>query len=94
MSDKDQEVHRAGDEHHGPPSVSPVWGKRILGAFWAGCLILFVLDFVIPRHVEHDLEGIPGFYAVYGFVGVALLIVAAKELRKIVARGEDYYDVE
>lgn len=93
MSEKDHSTHRAG-EPHGPPSVSPEWGRRILGAFWAGCLILFVLDFVITRKEEHPWEQIPAFYALYGFIGVAALIVVAKELRKIVARSEDYYDVE
>ncbi len=94
MSDKDESVHRAGDEHHGPPSVSPVWSKRILGAFWVGCAILLLLDFVLDRYTKLPMEEIPGFYALWGFGGVAVLIVLAKELRKIVARSEDYYDVE
>lgn len=92
MSEKEQGTTRAtGSEHHAPPSVSPKWAKRILTAFWAGCVILLAFDFFYDRHTEHSLEEIPGFYALYGFVGVAVLIVLAKELRKIVARGEDYY---
>ncbi|MCH7824691.1 MAG: hypothetical protein IH849_07810, partial [Acidobacteria bacterium] len=36
--------------------------------------------------------GFFGFYGFYGFVSCVFLVLAAKQLRKIVGRGEDYYD--
>ena len=33
-----------------------------------------------------------GFYAVYGFVACVLLVLLAKEMRKVLIRKEDYYD--
>jgi len=94
MSDeRDDSTTRAG-EHHGPPSVGPVWSRRILVAFAVGCVLLFFSDFILHRHLYHPWEEIPGFYGIYGFVGVAGLIVVSKELRKLVARSEDYYDAE
>lgn len=68
--------------------------KRFLTAFWVICVLLFVADFRVDRHKEHALEHIPAMYAIYGFVGIALLIVIAKQLRKVVMRSEDYYDAD
>jgi hypothetical protein len=56
------------------------------------CAILFGLDFVVHRHVEHPWESFPGFYAIYGFVACVILVMLARELRKVVMRDEDYYD--
>ena len=87
--------HGHGDGgHHPPSSVGPAATKLILRIFFAVCAILVVADFIAHRHVEHPLENVPTFYALYGFIGVAGLIVAAKTLRKIVMRDEDYYDAE
>ena len=82
-------------EHGGHKnSVPPHWVRRILGAFFVGCALLVVLDFVIHRHVEHELENIPAFYPLFGFIGISLLILLSKGLRRIVMRSEDYYDAE
>ena len=78
--------------HHAPNSVPPEWTRRILRAFFAGCVILVVLDFVYHRHVYHSWERIPAFHALWGFVGLAFLIQVSKGLRRLVMRPEDYYD--
>ena len=80
-------------EHgHKPNSVPPEWSRRILGAFFAACVVLVVVDFIYHRHVYHSWENIPAFYALYGFLGLAFLIQASKGLRRLVMRPEDYYD--
>lgn len=66
--------------------------KRTIYALFAICGLALILDFFIPRHVDHPWEGLFGFYAVYGFVACVILVLAAKEMRKILMRGEDYYD--
>ena len=43
-------------------------------------------------HVHYEWENWIGFYGIYGFVGCVLLVLAAKEIRKLVKRDEDYYD--
>jgi hypothetical protein len=64
----------------------------LLKWFGAACIGLFAVDFAIERKTHAPFEGFPGFYAVYGFVGCVLLVLLAKELRKIVMREEDYYE--
>ena len=66
--------------------------KALIYALYAACAVLFVLDFVVHRHTEHPIEAWYGFYAIYGFVCCTLLVLAAKELRKLLQRREDYYD--
>jgi hypothetical protein len=44
--------------------------------------------------VSHSWENLPAFYAVYGFVACVLLVLIAKEMRKVIMRKEDYYDVD
>jgi hypothetical protein len=66
--------------------------RRVVYALVAICVVSFGLDFAIHRHVHHPWEVLPGFYALYGFVACVLLVLIAKELRKILMRKEDYYD--
>ena len=66
--------------------------SRLLTGFYIICGVLFVADFIVHRHTVHPWEDIPGFYAIYGFVACVLLVVAAKEMRKLLMRKEDYYD--
>ena len=90
---RDEQISRSGEDHL-PNSVPEPWSRRILIGFAVLCVITFAFDFVIEREVHHGWEEIPGFYALFGFLGVAALILASKELRRIVARSEDYYDVD
>ena len=71
---------------------NPANVRRVLVLLYVVCTLLLLADFVLHRHVEHPLESLPGFYAVYGFVGCVSLVVVAKELRRLVMRPEDYYD--
>jgi len=68
--------------------------KMILRVFYVVAAVSVVLDFIFHRHVGHPLESWPGFYAVYGFLACVALVLAAKELRKLIMRGEDYFDTE
>ncbi len=66
--------------------------KWILWVFYALCIVLVALDFVVHRHIYLDYEKIPTFYALYGFLACVLLVVAAKWLRLLIMRDEQYYD--
>ncbi|MFP6691112.1 MAG: hypothetical protein VCD31_17610, partial [Alphaproteobacteria bacterium] len=60
--------------------------------FLAVSIVLLLLDLVIHRHDLFSWEGWFGFYGFYGFVACVALVLAAKVLRKLVMRREDYYD--
>ncbi len=66
--------------------------KRAIYALYAVCALSIVAELFISRHVDHPWEVLFGFYGVYGFVACTILVLAAKELRKVVMRKEDYYD--
>ena len=68
--------------------------KRLLRGFYAVCVLLLVLDLVVHRHVVHSWEILPEFYAVFGFVACVVLVLVATQMRKVVMRKEDYYDVD
>lgn len=65
------------------------WVRKVL---YALCAITLGADFVVKRYVDHPWEALPGFYALYGFVACVILVLVAKEMRKLLMRGEDYYD--
>jgi hypothetical protein len=60
--------------------------------FLAVSIVLLLLDLAIHRHELFTWEGWFGFYGFYGFVACVTLVLAAKLLRKLVMRREDYYD--
>ena len=77
--------------------------RRVLRALYvicAGFVLLDVVDFLLHkfmgisalRHAEGPMDWLPGYYAAYGFIACACLVLIAKELRKILMRNEDYYD--
>jgi len=83
MSEQDQKEHFFDK----PENVN-----RLLKGFYAICILLVVADFVIHRHISLSWEEIPAFYALYGFIACVVLVVIAKEMRKVIMRKEDYYD--
>ena len=71
--------------------------KRVIGGLVVVCVVLIALDLVLHRHPSFSpgsfpAEGWFGFYAIYGFVACVLLVLVAKEMRKLLMRGEAYYD--
>ncbi len=66
--------------------------KRVIRSLYAICAVIFGLDFFVQRNVEHPWESVFGFYAFFGFLFCIFLVLAAKEMRKVVRRDEDYYD--
>ena len=78
------------------PRETKPW-PLLIKVFLSLCVVLLVLDFGflhLRHHVVHPWENLFGFYALYGFVACVLLVLAAKQLRKVVMRKEDYYDAD
>ena len=61
---------------------------RFVGVFFTISAILFVADFFVEREIHQPAEQLPGFYAIYGFVGCVVLVLVAGQLRKVVMRDE------
>ena len=66
--------------------------RRAIWALVTVSVLSVVAELFIHRHVDHPWEALFGFYAVYGFVACVLLVLAAKEMRKALRRGEEHYD--
>ena len=56
------------------------------------CALLVLSDLLYHKHAHFAWEGWLGFHGFYGFFGSVGLVLAAKLLRKILMRKDDYYD--
>ncbi len=63
-----------------------------LRIFYVTLAILLGLDFFIAKHPDFAFDGVPNFFAAYGLISCVMLVLIAKVLRKLLMRGEDYYD--
>lgn len=66
--------------------------RKIYHGLIAICALLLLSDAFYHKHVELAAEAWFGFYGIFGFVACVGLVLAAKELRKILMRDEHYYD--
>lgn len=66
--------------------------NRIVYGLIAACVLFGLLDFMRDRHGVFGFEGWLGFYAWFGFMACVGLVLAAKLMRRLLMRGEDYYD--
>ena len=62
------------------------WGLVVV------CILLGVADLFVHRHVHFSWESFPNFYGFFGFAAFWCVVIAGKNLRKILWRPEDYYD--
>lgn len=69
----------------------PGSATKIVTALAVVCVLLGLADFTYHKHVHFEIEEIPNFYGFYGFIMFSALILAAKVLRTIIKRPEDYY---
>ena len=81
-----------GDADHGGGERKRM--PLIIKIFLCCCVVLVVLDLVIPRKIHHPWENLFSFYAIYGFVACVLLVLAATQMRRVLMRSEDYYDAD
>ncbi|PHQ97108.1 MAG: hypothetical protein COB40_05775 [Marinosulfonomonas sp.] len=64
---------------------------RIIWILAAASALAFLADFTYEKHGTFEIENLPGFFAVFGFVGFTGLILVARLLRRLIKRPEDYY---
>ena len=76
-----------GSWFYKPDSIRKLWkwGAIVL------CLTVLV-QVVVPIHGHFSVEGVFGFFALYGFVTCLLMVVGAKLLGFLIKKPDDYYD--
>lgn len=57
----------------------------------AACVMSVLADFTYHKHAEFHFMELFAFDAVFGFAAYVGLVTAAKGLRKLLMRDEDYY---
>ena len=71
--------------------------KNVNKVYWSViivCGLLFIADALYHKHPYFSLETWFGFYGLYGFIACVGLVLAAKEMRKMLIRDEKYYDTD
>lgn len=86
MTNADNDTHSPGWADR--PEIK----QRIRYVLYAACILLVGADLIVHRHIVVPLEKVPAFYAIYGFVALVAVVMAAKGLRRLVGRPEDYYE--
>ena len=66
--------------------------RKIYIGLWIFGLAWVIPDFFLEKHEDVGFAAALGFYAAYGFVACVALVLAAKGLRRILMRPEDYYE--
>lgn len=65
---------------------------RVYWGVWALCALLLALEPLVHKHPEFSFESWFGFHGWFGFVACVGLVLAAKLLRVLLKRPEDYYE--
>ncbi len=88
--------HQTGGQHRKPEKSywldDPRNVDRIVWALYAVCALLLLIDPLVHKHGPFPIEHVFGFYGIFGFVACVGLVLAARMLRVILMRPEDYYD--
>ena len=90
----DHDAKPASDGETGAWLDQPRNVTKLVWALIAVCVALFFADGFYEKHGEVTAEYLFGFYGIYGFTGCVALVLAAKWLRTVVMRREDYYDTD
>jgi len=65
---------------------------RLYRGLWLVCLALIAIDLFLHRHEDFEFATLFGFHGLYGFLACVTLVLAAKQLRRVLMREEGYYD--
>ncbi|MEM7050949.1 MAG: hypothetical protein AAF604_14870 [Acidobacteriota bacterium] len=65
---------------------------KIVYGLYIVCALLVLADLFYDKHPHFAFEGWIGFFGFLGFLGSVGLVFAAKALRKLLMRRDDYYD--
>ncbi|MCH9765621.1 MAG: hypothetical protein K0U34_06470 [Alphaproteobacteria bacterium] len=66
--------------------------NKLVYGFYTLCAVILAIDVFFPKHGPFALEHMFGFYGFFGFIACVVLVLVAKQLRRVLMRPEDYYD--
>ena len=66
--------------------------KKIVYTLYAVCTLLVGADSFYHKHTHFYFENWFGIFGWFGFTACVGLVLAAKVMRKLLKREEDYYD--
>ena len=66
--------------------------RKVYYAICILCALLLGLELLIDKHVETAVEHWFGFHGFFSLMACVALVLAAKLLRRVVSRPEEYYD--
>lgn len=84
MSDKQQDDPGWFDR---PENVSKVWYALLLV-----CGALTISEFLYEHHPHFEIEKIPEFFEIFGFLAFMFIVFCGRLLRSLIMRDEDYYE--
>jgi len=64
----------------------------LVRGLYVTCGLAFLADLFYAKDGHFPVEQWFGFYAAFGFVVSVLLVLTAKQLRRVLRRDEDYYE--
>ncbi len=79
-------------------SDRPRWLDRprnvtyLVYVLYAACATLLLAELGIDKQAHFAFENRFGFYAAFGFGAYVVIVLAAKGLRHLIRRPEDYYE--
>ena len=65
---------------------------KLIRVLYVLCGISVLAEFGVHMHPHFDIEKIPAFYAVLGFVAFVLIVRAGEQFRKVIMREKGFYD--
>ena len=66
--------------------------SKVYWGVWVICALLLAVQPLVHVHGYFPAEEWFGFHGFYGFIACVGLVLAAKGLRRILKRAEDYYE--
>ena len=66
--------------------------NKVYWGVWVICALLVAVEPLVHKHGYFAFEDWFGFHGWFGFVACVGLVLAAKALRRLLKRAEDYYD--
>ncbi len=88
------EPRKSSSDANDPPRglAHPRAVRLIVKTLVAVCALLLLADLAYHKHSEFAFEQWFGFFPLFGFAAYCFIVAAAKQLRSLVMRDEDYYD--
>lgn len=65
---------------------------KVYWGVWVLCALLLAIEPLVHKHGEFAFENWFGFHGWYGLIACVALVLAAKALRVVLKRPEDFYE--